>query len=209
MRTELICILDGSGSMSHLVDDTIGGYNNFIEDQKKIPDPCRVTTIVFDSIVKVVRESDDLQTTNPLTSKDYCPGGMTALYDAIGYAISSSGTKYSQMSAADKPEKVIVLIITDGAENSSQQYNGAKIKEMIKHQEDKYNWSFVYLGANQDSFASAVAGLGLNVSNVSNYTASVAGTSTAYTSFMIKVASLRSGQSDSAVDLTQVVNSAS
>lgn len=146
--TELVFVLDESGSMNSVRYDTIGGFNRFIEDQKKIPGKANITLITFnsDSIVKYF--SIPIENLKPLTAETYMPGGMTALYDAVGMGIDKLGKKLSETPEEKRPSKVLFVILTDGEENHSKEYTIHKIQEMIKHQTEVYNWEFMFLGAN-------------------------------------------------------------
>lgn len=169
-RTDIICILDRSGSMAGLEKDTIGGYNQFIAEQKKQEGKARLTTILFDHEYIILHNSLKLKKVQPLTEKDYTVRGGTALLDAIGKAIV--------MEDADPSGKVLVMIITDGYENSSKEFTLDKIKDMIQDREKK-GWKFIFIGANMD--AVAVAGkMGIVKGQVANYTANAVGTQSAY-----------------------------
>lgn len=170
--TETIFIVDSSGSMGPLVDDTIGGFNNLLEEQKNVGGDCKVTFVKFDSLVETVFENVDIEDVEPLTRDTYRCGGWTALYDAIGCTVHSVGQRLAETPEDERPERVLVVIITDGEENVSQEYKNrlSHIKEMIKHQEEKYNWEFVFLGANID--ASVVGqSFGIQLDNTMNFTA--------------------------------------
>jgi len=205
MRTEIICILDRSGSMSGLESDTIGGFNAFIEEQKKLDDECKVTTILFDHGYDVLYEARDLKEVPVMTDVSYFVRGSTALLDAIGRAANTAGARYASMPKDKQPEKVIVLIITDGYENCSREFSNEDIRAIIEHQEGKYSWEFTYLGANQDAFAVAHKTWGMKTSNIANYSATTRGTASAYNGFAAKTMSLRTGHSAAAFNLSDVV----
>jgi len=189
--TELIMILDRSGSMSSLVTDTIGGFNSFIEKQKQEDGEALLTTILFDDKYEVLHNGVDIKTINPLTTNEYSARGMTALLDAIGKTINTVGDRLSKTNEEDKPSKVIFVITTDGQENMSKEFTQSQIKKMVKHQTDKYNWQFVFLGANIDAVGTAQS-FGIQGQFASNYTASSAGTDSVYTSLSKNIASYRS-----------------
>lgn len=156
--THITFILDGSGSMAKLVNDTIGGFNDFINKQKLVNGPCTISLMRFSSNVRnedFIYFMKNLKDVEELTKDTYKIGGSTALLDAIGLAINKTGEKLASMAENERPEKVVVVIVTDGEENDSKTFNNKKISEMIKHQQDKYSWEFVYLGANQDAFKNA------------------------------------------------------
>ncbi len=143
-NTELLFILDKSGSMYGLEQDTIGGFNALLKENQQLKTPCHITTILFDHQINILHDRLDIQTIKPLTEKDYLIGGSTALFDAIGYGISKINNVLKQIDA-----NVLVVIITDGNENSSREYTGPQIKSMINQLKDK-NWEFIFLGANID-----------------------------------------------------------
>lgn len=153
--TELVFILDKSGSMTGLEKDTIGGFNSMLEKQKKVDGGCRVTTVLFDNRYELLHDRIDLQAVQPLTDKDYEPGESTALLDAIGRTIHKIGAVQRHTAGAYRASHVLFVIITDGEENSSREYTGRKIKEMIERQKSEYGWEFVFLGANIDAVATA------------------------------------------------------
>ena len=150
MTTELICILDRSGSMEGLESDTIGGFNAFIEDQLKQEGNLRLTTILFDHEITLLHDRLDLKAMNKLNRDDYFVRGSTALYDAIGFGINKIKAVQESTSKKYKADKVIVLITTDGMENASREYNIIDIKKLIKAQEEM-GWEFIFLGANIDA----------------------------------------------------------
>jgi uncharacterized protein YegL len=153
--TEIICVVDKSGSMSPRTADVIGGFNQFLEDQKKVAGEALITLTLFDTSYTVVHNGKALGTVPPLNNNTYIAGGMTALLDAIGKTIDEVGARLHKTPESDRPEKVIFLIITDGEENSSKEYRLEQIKEKIKIQQESFKWAFVYLGANQDAFLGA------------------------------------------------------
>ena len=187
--TELMVILDASGSMFHLIKDTIGGYNALIEEQRKLEGDINVSLITFDTSVKDIYVSKDIKEIDSLTGEEYVIGGMTALYDAIGIAINKLENKIESMNAEDRPENVMVVITTDGEENSSKEFNKDTIKELISKKE-KDGWEILFIGANIDSFGEA-KGLGISGVNASNYIADSQGTKAMYRSVSRAVSSLR------------------
>jgi uncharacterized protein YegL len=175
--TEIVAILDRSGSMSGLDKDTIGGYNAFIDQQKQVPGEAVLTTVLFDDQYDLLHDGVNIKEVLPITGREYFPRGTTALLDAVGNSISTIGEKLSKMSESDRPGKVMFLIITDGAENSSKEYTQAQIKEMVERQQNIYKWEFLFFGANIDSFAAA-GGIGISHARSANFTASAHGVST-------------------------------
>lgn len=170
--TEIICLIDKSGSMNSIKSDTIGGFNAFLDEQRKVKGEARLSLYYFNDQVEEGIAGADLEYVQPLKAEDYKPLGGTALFDAIGKAITDVGWKYHKMAPSERPEKVLFVIITDGEENSSKNYKQHQIKEMVEHQTKKYNWNFIYLGANQDAFK---VGNSFGVQNNVNFAATGAG----------------------------------
>lgn len=188
--TEIVFILDRSGSMSSLTDDTIGGYNAFIEQQKKEPGEARLTTVLFDDKYELLHDGVNLNDVAPLTHDEYFARGMTALMDAIGRTVNAVGDRLSKEDETERPGKVIVVITTDGMENASREFTKKQVKDMITCQTDKYNWQFMFLGANIDA-ASEAESIGINRAFASTYTASAAGTDALYTTMSKTVSNYR------------------
>lgn len=177
--TSINVVIDKSGSMSHLTADTIGGFNTFLADQKADSGTAALTLCLFNDNCDMVHVFKDLNEVEPLNEKTYRTSGYTALLDALGTVINDTGKKLSDMPEEERPSKVIVLVITDGQENCSREYSKEKIKEMIAHQEEKYNWSFVFMGANIDAVTEGAA-IGISAQNSIQYSASAAGTGSLY-----------------------------
>ncbi len=152
--TELVFILDRSGSMHGLEKDTIGGFNSMIEKQKKQEGECFVSTVLFDNESRVIHDRVKLSEIAPMTEKDYCVGGCTALLDAVGGAVRHIGNIHKYARREDVPENTIFVIITDGMENASCRYSQEDIKKLIEKQK-KHGWEFLFLGANIDAVATA------------------------------------------------------
>jgi uncharacterized protein YegL len=140
--TEMVFILDRSGSMADLESDTIGGFNAMIEKQKKQPGKAYVSTVLFDTSTTVLHDRADLNTVKPMTADDYLAGGCTALLDAIGEAINHIGNIHKYARPEDIPAHTIFVITTDGLENASRRYSKSDIKRMIERQRSKYGWEF-------------------------------------------------------------------
>ena len=153
--TELVFILDRSGSMSGLESDTIGGFNAMIEKQKKQDGEALVSTILFDDVSEVLHDRVPLQKIERLTDNDYTVRGCTALLDAIGGAIHHIGNIHKYAREEDVPEHTVFVITTDGMENASRRYNVEKVCSMIEHEKEKYGWEFLFLGANIDAIETA------------------------------------------------------
>ena len=162
--TEIIAILDRSGSMEHLTADTIGGYNSFIKEQQNVSGEAVLTTVLFDDQYELLHDRVDIKKVRPITGKEYFARGSTALMDAMGKTIAAIGAKLHNTPEAERPAKVIVFIITDGEENSSVEYTQEKVKEIVELQRNTYKWEFIFIGANIDSFSTA-GSLGIDTGN--------------------------------------------
>lgn len=149
--TQIVFVLDMSGSMLPLTMETIGGYNAMIADQKKEEGDALVTTVLFDHRYIMIHDGMNIKEVKDMTTAEYMPAGMTAMLDAVGMTINHVGQKLAAMPEWERPEKVLFTIITDGYENSSKEFDWLTIKNMIKHQHEKYNWVFTFLGANIDT----------------------------------------------------------
>lgn len=195
--TNIIFIVDRSGSMQNIANDMIGGFNSYIENQKKVPGECFVSFYQFDDIYETVFERTKLADVPELTRKTYSPRGSTALYDAIGRTIDEYGAYLSSLKEEDRPERVLVITLTDGYNNASTKYSLAQVRDRIKTQTETYKWDFVFLGSNIDAWE---AGEGLGVarsatmqfasvgSSVKMAFASLADSSTGYRSAASKTA---------------------
>ncbi len=188
--TEIIFILDRSGSMSGLESDTIGGYNSFLETQRKVDGQAQITTILFDENYEVLHDGVDLKKVKPITGREYFARGSTALLDAIGKTIIDVGLRLSNTSESERPSKVIFVITTDGQENASHEFSYKKINEMISLQQDKYSWEFIFLGANIDA-AKEAERLGIRADRAANYVSDSDGTDVMYSSLARNVTSFR------------------
>ncbi|MDR2349119.1 MAG: VWA domain-containing protein [Deltaproteobacteria bacterium] len=155
--TDIVMILDKSGSMSGLEDDTIGGYNSMLEKQKARGGKCRVTTVLFNESIELVHDRADIPEVKPMTNGDYRAGGMTALIDAMGATMHKFLISDGMDKEEDKANKVIFVIITDGHENSSREYSADKVREMVTNLKKNRGWEFVFLGANIDSVRTATS----------------------------------------------------
>ena len=153
--TEMVFILDKSGSMAGLEADTIGGFNAMIERQKQAEGEALVSKVLFSNESTVIHDRVDLKRVEPMTDRQYCVGGCTALIDAIGGAIHHIGNVHKYAREEDRPEHTIFVITTDGMENASRRYTSDEVKAMVQRQKEKYGWEFLFLGANIDAVETA------------------------------------------------------
>ena len=189
-RTELVFILDRSGSMSGLEDDTIGGYNSMLAKQKKEEGEAVVTTVLFDDRYELLHDRIPLQGVAPITDDQYYVRGSTALLDAIGRTITKIANVQKHTAPEMRADKVLFVITTDGYENASREYSYKKVKSMVEHEKEKYGWEFLFLGANID--AVAVAGqFGIGADRAVTYHADHEGTALNYDVVSETVSSLR------------------
>lgn len=173
--TEIVFILDRSGSMSGLEADTIGGFNSMIEKQKKTEGEALISTVLFDSTSEVLYDRVNIRTIRPMTDNDYTVRGCTALLDAIGGAIHHIGIVHKYARPEDVPEHTLFVITTDGMENASRFYTSDRVKQMIERQKQKYGWEFLFLGANIDAVETA-RHFGIGADRAVNYHSDSAGT---------------------------------
>ena len=190
--TELVFILDRSGSMSGLESDTIGGFNGMIKKQKKQKGECFVSTVLFDDISEVLHDRVKLSEIRPMTDREYTVRGCTALIDAIGGAIHHIGNIHKYARNEDVPEHTIFVITTDGMENASHKYDSDQVKKMIERQKEKYGWEFIFIGANIDAVETA-SHYGINPDRAVNYHADAMGTKCLYDNVSDVVLSVRMG----------------
>lgn len=172
--TELIFVIDQSGSMSGLEDDTIGGFNSMLEKQRNEDGVCHISTVFFDNSSEVIHNRRNISTVEPLTRKDYTPGGSTALLDALGDAINHTVKVQKMLADDERADNVIFVIITDGEENSSNRFSARKVKQMISHEQEKYGWEFIFLGANIDAVKTA-GHYGIKPNRASNFVCDATG----------------------------------
>ncbi len=177
--TEIVFILDRSGSMSGLESDTIGGFNAMIEKQKKAPGEALVSTILFDNVSEVIHDRVNTRDIKPMTDSEYCVRGCTALLDAIGDAIHHIGNVHKYAREEDVPAHTLFVITTDGMENASRRYDSEKVKKMIERQKEKYGWEFLFLGANIDAVETA-RHFGISEDRAVNYHSDSEGTQLNY-----------------------------
>ena len=190
--TEIVFILDRSGSMSGLEADTIGGFNSLITKQKKEEGQALVSTVLFDDKSEVLHDRVPLEHIEKMTEDDYFVRGCTALLDAIGGAIHHIGNVHKYAREEDRPEKTLFIITTDGMENASKRYSYDKVKQMVERQKEKYGWEFIFLGANIDALE--VAGrFGINADHAANYHCDEEGTALNYEVLSEAICEVRMG----------------
>lgn len=177
--TELVFILDRSGSMCGLEEDTIGGFNSLINQQKKEEGEALISTVLFNDRTEVLYDRISLNHIQLMNDTQYCVRGCTALLDALGEAIHHIGNIHKYAREEDRPEKTIFIITTDGMENASRRYNYEKVKEMVEHQRNKYGWEFLFLGANMDAI-SVSQKFGVQAGRAVNYECDSEGTQLNY-----------------------------
>lgn len=188
--TELVFILDRSGSMSGLESDTIGGFNAMIAKQKKEDGEAYVSTILFDNVSEVLHDRVPLKEISKMTAKDYTVRGCTALIDAIGGAIKHIRNIHKYARPEDVPAHTMFIITTDGQENASHQYSSDEVKKMIESQKEKYGWEFLFIGANIDAVETA-ARFGINRNRAVNYNADSKGTKVLYETLSAPISAMR------------------
>ena len=188
--TEIVFILDRSGSMAGLEDDTIGGFNAMIEKQKQEQGDAYVSTILFDNYSEVVHDRVDIRKVPLMTRKEYYVRGCTALLDAVGKAIHHIGNVHKYAREEDRPERTLFIITTDGMENASREYSYDRVRRMIEHEKEKYGWEFLFLGANIDA-AREAARFGISEDRAANYHADREGTAVVYEAMSEAVCSIR------------------
>ena len=191
--TELVFILDRSGSMAGLEGDTIGGFNAMIDKQKREPGEALVSTVLFDNETQVIHDRLPLDRVSMMTEKEYFVRGCTALLDAVGGAIHHIGNIHKYAREEDRPEKTLFVITTDGMENASRKYSYDRVKAMIQRQKDTYGWEFLFLGANIDA-AQEAARFGIDADRAANYHADPVGTGVIYEAVNETVCSFRASR---------------
>ena len=191
--TELVFILDRSGSMAGLEGDTIGGFNAMIEKQKKEPGEAYVSTILFDNVSEVLHDRVSLESVPKMTDRDYTVRGCTALIDAIGGAIKHIGNIHKYARPEDVPEHTMFIITTDGMENASLRFSSDEVKKMIERQKSEFGWEFLFIGANIDAVQTA-AQFGIGHDRAVNYHADSQGTQVLYETLCAPISAMRSNK---------------
>ena len=197
--TELVFILDRSGSMSGLEKDTIGGFNSMLEKQRKEPGDAVVSTVLFDNETEVIHDRVVIADVPNLTDKEYFVRGCTALLDAVGGAIHHIGNVHKYARKEDVPEKTLFIITTDGMENASHHYTYDKVRNMIERQKERYGWEFLFLGANIDAAAEAKR-FGIDESMAANYHCDEVGTVLNYEVISEAITSVRTSAAPLSAD---------
>ena len=203
--TELVFILDRSGSMAGLEADTIGGFNAMLQKQRGEPGEAVISTVLFDNETEVIHDRIPLDRVPRLTEKEYYVRGCTALLDAVGGAIHHIGNVHKYAREEDRPEKTLFVITTDGMENASRRYTYDKVKAMIERQREKYGWEFLFLGANIDA-AREAARFGIRADCAADYHADSIGTEAVYESVCEAVCQVRNCSMPLAADWKQKIN---
>ena len=191
--TELVFILDRSGSMAGLEDDTIGGFNGMLEKQQREDGEAVVSTVLFDHVSEVIHDRVPLERVPRLTREEYHVRGTTALLDAVGGAIRHIANVHKYAREEDRPERTLFVITTDGMENASRRYDYRRVKELISRQKEKYGWEFLFLGANIDA-AKEAARFGISTENAANYHADREGTAVLYEAVSEAVCAFRAAK---------------
>lgn len=203
-KTLIVCILDRSGSMSSVIDDAIGGFNEFLKKQKKLDEDATMSVVLFDDRYELLYNNVNLQDVKKMTREDWSPRGMTALNDAIGRTINDVESELKKLKNSERPDKILVAIVTDGHENASREFTGQDIKNLIKKKE-KEDWQFVYLAANQDAFSVGTS-YGFSGGNTLSYTNTSVGNTIMFDSLSSAATKYRS-VSKNAANYTTVTNS--
>ena len=197
-KTQIVCVLDASGSMSSMIDEARQSLNKFLNDQKELEGDAIVSIVTFSSGhdsnngYELIRDSISIQDMDEITSEDWYPSNMTALNDAIGKGINDTVYSNKKMKKSERPNKTLFVIVTDGHENSSREYNASQIKNLITTQE-KNDWQFIYLAANQDAFAVG-NNYGISKGNTMNFMANSAGSSAVYDTLNVATANYRTNR---------------
>ena len=203
--TEIVFILDRSGSMAGLEDDTIGGFNALIEKQKREPGKALVSTFLFDNDCQLIHDRMDIRELQKLTRQEYYVRGCTALLDAVGKAVEHLTFIHKYARQEDRPEKTLFVITTDGMENASRHYTYDRVKEMIEKQKAEYGWEFLFLGANIDA-AREAARFGIRADRAADYHADRRGTAVVYETVSDAIGHIRSCQAPLQADWKRKVD---
>jgi len=193
--THIALVLDRSGSMESIATDTVGGINRFIKDQQAVPGDCTLVLVQFDTqAIDKLRALAPIKDIALVNTSEFQPRALTPLWDAVGKTIVETGDYLKSLPEAQRPDKIIFVVMTDGYENSSRDYTHAQVRDMIQHQTDVYKWQFVFLGANINSYAVGGA-VGISGQNVMNYAPNSASVAAVYAATSSNVRSYRTGGS--------------
>lgn len=203
--TEIVFILDRSGSMAGLEGDTIGGFNAMIEKQRREEGEAYISTVLFDNESQVIHDRVDIQNIRPMTRDDYYVRGCTALLDAVGNAIHHIGNVHKYAREEDRPEKTVFVITTDGMENASRRYSYDQVKTMIRRNTEEFGWEFLFLGANIDA-AKEAARFGIRADRAANYHADSRGTGVIYETVSEAICHVRTSPKPLAADWKRKVD---
>ena len=191
-RIDITIILDRSGSMGTISDEAIAGFNRFVDDQLAVPGEARLTLVQFDDRHEVVYDAVPLKDAPPLSHDTFRPRGATALHDAIGKTIRQINTRLAATPAAERPTQVVCVVITDGYENASHEFDRELVSDMIRHQREQADWRFLFLGANQDAVKEA-GSLGIDRDSAMTFESTGAGARKAFRSISRSISSFRAG----------------
>lgn len=189
-KTDITIILDRSGSMESVKDDTIGGFNSFLSSQQNTGTEASISLVQFDDQYETLYLDKDINSAENLTQMTFQPRGSTALFDAIGRTINSVGNRLASLSETERPDKVLMVIVTDGFENASTEFTSQKVSEMISHQRNVYKWEFMFIGANQDAVLSAKE-IGIPMAAAITYAPNAQGTQLAFGMMAEKIQNYR------------------
>ncbi len=201
-KTDITIILDRSGSMESVKSDTIGGFNSFLGEQQKVAGEASLSLVQFDDQYEVVFEDKDINSGDRLTEATFQPRGSTALFDAVGRTISAVGQRLAATPEEKRPDKDLLVIMTDGFENASHEFTASKVSEMIGHQRNVYKWEFMFIGANQDAVLSARE-IGIPAAAALTYAANEEGTQIAYSMIASKVKNYRVSNNAEALNFNE------
>ena len=191
-RTDITIILDRSGSMGTISEDAIAGFNRFVDDQLALPGDARMTLVQFDDRHEIVYDAVPLRDVPAMTHDSFQPRGATALHDAIGKTIRHTKTRLAAMPAAERPTQVVCVVITDGYENASHEFDRPLVADMIRHQREQADWRFLFFGANQDAVKEADS-LGIDQASAMTFESSGEGARKAFRSISRSISSFRAG----------------
>lgn len=201
-KTDITIILDRSGSMESVKSDTIGGFNSFLNSQQQNETEASLSLVQFDDQYETLYIDKDIKQADKLTSNTFQPRGSTALFDAIGQTINSVGQRLAELAESERPDKVLLVIMTDGFENASREFSAEKISEMIKHQRNVYSWEFMFIGANQDAVLSANQ-IGIPTAASITYAANSAGTNLVFEQMAQKISDYRSSNNVASLEFNE------